>query len=245
LSGVLISAAPQSCIRSTPPRSSASLGAGYENDGRQQVGGYGSGRSGGRPTVESGLTLDLRRLFKTGWLRPGARTSGLLSWTTVNTGRETASVGFQSDLGEEGGYVQLHWTSTNRWTGEARQCENRITLTTSPQPFGGRRWFFMCPRTGENAAKLHLPSGAYTFASRKAYRLGYRCQRESPRDRSLSRAFALRGKIGGQGGIGDYIAKPKWMHRRTFDRAMEKIYRAEEIVDAHTDLLLDRLNRLR
>jgi hypothetical protein len=67
----------------------------------------------------------------------------------------------------------------------------RITLTTRPQPFGGRRWFFICPRTSENAMKLHLPSGAYTFASRKAYRLGYRSQRETPRDRSLSRAFAL------------------------------------------------------
>ena len=207
------------------------------------MGGYGSGRSGGRPTVESGLTLDLRRLFKTGWLRPGARTSGLLSWTTVNTGRETASVGFQSYLGEEGGYVQLHWTSTDRRTGETRQCENRITLTTRPQPFGGRRWFFVCPRTGESATKLHLPSGAYTFACRKAYRLGYRSQRESPRDRSLSRAFALRGKIGGEGGIGDLIEKPKGMHARTFERAMEKVYAAEEIVDAHCDLLLEWLRR--
>jgi hypothetical protein len=88
-----------------------------------------------------------------------------------------------------------------------------------------------------------LPSGAYTFASRKAYRLGYRCQRESPRDRSLSRAFALRGKIGGQGGIGDYIPRPTGMHTRTFERAMEKIYRAEEIVEAHSALLLDRLMR--
>jgi len=150
-------------------------------------------------------------------------------------------MGFRSDLGEESGYVQLNWTSTNRRTGETRQCENRITLTTRPQPFGGRRWFFICPRTGENATKLHLPSGAYTFASRKAYRLGYRCQRESPRDRSLSRAFAFRGKIGGKGGTGDYIEKPKGMHARTFERAMEKVYAAEEIVDAHCDLLLERL----
>ena len=207
------------------------------------MGGFGSGRSGGRPTVESGLTLDLRCLFKMGWLKPGARASGTLHWTVVSTGRETASVGFQSDLGEESGYVQLHWTSTDRRTGETRQCETRIALTTRPQPFGGRRWFFVCPRTGESATKLHLPSGAYTFASRRAFQLGYRCQRESPRDRSLSRAFALRGKIGGQGGIGDYIAKPKWMHRRTFERAMERINGAEEIVEAHTDLLLERLMR--
>jgi hypothetical protein len=209
------------------------------------MGGYGSGRSGGRPTVDSGLTLDLQRLFKTGWLKARARTSGLLRWTLVHTGEETASISFESDLGEVSGYVQLRWTSTNLRSGEKRQRENRITLTTSPQPFGGRRWFFVCPHTGENAKKLHLPPGADTFASRKAYRLGYRSQRESPRERSLSRAFALRGEIGGDGGIGDYIPKPKGMHARTFERAMEKVYAAEETVEAYTDLLLARLRRLR
>lgn len=39
-------------------------------------------------------------------------------------------------------------------------------LGARPQPLGGRRWFFVCPRTGESVAKLHLPSGAYAFASR-------------------------------------------------------------------------------
>jgi hypothetical protein len=209
------------------------------------VGGYGSGRSRGWSSVESSLTLDLQRLFKTGWLKVNVRTSGLLQWTLVRTGQETASVGFESDLGEQSGYVQLRWTSTDQRSGEKRQRENRIALTTSPQPFGGRRWFFVCPSTGENATKLHLPSGADTFASRKAYRLGYRSQRESPRDRSLSRAFALRAKIGSKGGICTCIDKPKGMHARTFKRAMERIYAAEKIVEAHADLLLDRLKRVR
>ena len=189
------------------------------------MGGYGSGRSGGRPTVESGLTLDLQRLFKSGWLKADARTSGLLRWTLVSTGEETASIGFESNLGQETGYVQLCWTSTIQRSGEKRQCENRITLTTSPQPFGGRRWLFVCPHTGDNATKLHLPPGADTFASRKAYRLGYRSQRESPRDRSLSRAFALREKISGKGGICTSIEKPKGMHARTFKGAWKKFTR--------------------
>src|SRR5262245_33915965 len=115
------------------------------------MGGYGSGRSGGRPTVEDSLTLNLPLLFKTGWLKPGARTSGTLRWSVVGTGEETASMGFEGYLGAEEGYIRLDWTSTNRRSGEKRQCENHITLTTTPQPFGGRRWWFMCPRMGHRA----------------------------------------------------------------------------------------------
>ena len=208
------------------------------------MGGYGSGRSGGRPTVEDSLSLNLPRLFKTGWLKQGAWTAGTLRWSIVGTGEEFASIGFEARLGEKDGYVRLHWTSTNRWSGEKRQCENRIELTTRTQPLGGRRWWFVCPRTGQLAERLHLPSGAYTCAFRKAYRLAYRSQRETPPDRALSGAFALRRKLGADGGVGDYVTKPKGMHWRTFERAMERIDRAEGIVDGHTVLLLDRLNRI-
>jgi hypothetical protein len=109
-----------------------------------------------------------------------------LRWSIVGTGEEIASIGFEARLGEKDGYVRLHWTSTNRWSGEKRQCENRIELATRAQPLGGRRWWFVCPHTGQLAERLHLPSGAYIFACRKAYRLAYRSQRETPRDRALS-----------------------------------------------------------
>jgi hypothetical protein len=46
----------------------------------------------------------------------------------------------------------------------------------------------------------------------------------------------LRGKLGGTGGIEGYIPKPKWS---TYDRKLEEILAAEEIVDAPT-LILDR-----
>jgi hypothetical protein len=207
------------------------------------MGGYRSGRSGGWPTVEESLTLKLLRLFETGWLKPGARTFGTLRWSIVGVDKETSSMGFEANLGEEAGHVRLDWTSTNRQSGETRQCENNIALTTRTQPFGGRRWFFVCPCTGQPVTKLYLPTGIYTFASRKAYKLAYRSQRETPRDRAFSRAFALRAKIGGKGGIGDYVAKPKGMHQSTYERAIERINGAEEIVQGHSVLLLDRLNR--
>ena len=83
----------------------------------------------------------------------------------------------------------------------------------------------------------------FTFASRQAYRLAYACQREQPHDRALRSAFKLRAKLGGDGGIGDYIPKPKWMRWPTFERAMARIDKAEEVVEAHTALLLDRLKQ--
>jgi len=42
------------------------------------MGGYGSGRQGGRPTVESGLTLDINRLLRQQNILPGQHVSSSL-----------------------------------------------------------------------------------------------------------------------------------------------------------------------
>jgi hypothetical protein len=57
------------------------------------------------------------------------------------------------------------------------------------------------------------------------------------------RAFKLRAKLSADGGIGDYILKPKWMRWRTYERATARIDKAEEAVEAHTAFLLDRLKQ--
>src|SRR5664279_1359170 len=155
------------------------------------MGGYGSGRSGGRPTTESGLTLSLSKLMRDGLFPPGRGWSGSIVWTNLNTGERVGSIGYESHLGEESGSVRLQYTTT-RWGGEKHQSDYWIQLETTPQPLGGRRWWFLCPRTGRRAAKLYLPNGALTFASRQAYRLAYRSQRETTYDRALRRAFKLR-----------------------------------------------------
>lgn len=209
------------------------------------MGGCRSGRSGGRPTVESCLTLDASHLVKTALLKPGATTEGVLRWTNVYTGHETDSMGFEARLGENEGSVRLQWTSNNLLNGERRRCESRVVLSTGPQPFGGRRWWFVCPRTGRRVMRLHLPPMGDTFASRAAHGLAYKSQRETPNDRDFSRAFALRWRIRDTGSIGQYIAKPKGMHWRTFRHAKERIDRAEAIVTMQLTAWLYRIQAAR
>jgi hypothetical protein len=205
------------------------------------MGGYGSGRTGGRATTDSGLTLTLSKLLRDQLFRPGCAWSGSLVWTNTTTGERIGSISYEAHLRQESGSVRLRY-STTRWDGGRRESDYWIELETTPQPFGGRRWWFICPRTGRRVAKLYLPNGATTFASRQAYRLAYRSQRETPYDRALRRAFKLHAKLGADGGIGDHIPKPKWMRWRTYDRHLEQIASAEEVIDGHLAAFLWKLD---
>jgi hypothetical protein len=197
------------------------------------MGGTGSGNYGGKPTVEAALKLDLHRLIRNGSLRPGARVTGSLTWTDTYSGKQTASIGYEATMGEESGWVRLRYTTTNHWNGEKIHHDYTVQLATTLQPFGGRRWWWVCPRRGDLVSKLYKPAGGAIFASRKAHRLAYRSQRQSPHDRAISQAFKRRQRLGADGGIGDPIDKPKGMRWATFDRKMQQIEAAEAICNAH------------
>ena len=68
------------------------------------MGGFGSGRYGGRPTVDGGLTLDLYKLIRDGLLRPS---SGTLTWTYVGSGERVASVPYHLTMGDQRGWMRL------------------------------------------------------------------------------------------------------------------------------------------
>ena len=86
------------------------------------MGGYGSGRSGGRPTVEHGLTLDLYRLLRLKAIAPGQSLGGSIVWIRVGTGERTASVGYEARLTGDSGRIRLHYARS--YGGES---EPRIT----------------------------------------------------------------------------------------------------------------------
>jgi hypothetical protein len=191
------------------------------------MGGFGSGNHGGRATVEDGLVLDLNRLIRLRMFKPGETSSGSIVWIEVYSGRKTAYIGYKAYLGQERGWARLSYTVTDGRSGGETHYDYCVELTTTPQPFGGRRWWWVCPRQGDLVSKLYMPSAGGTFASRKAHRLTYRSQREGPIDRARERALTLRRRLGSREGFDSFIPKLKGMRSRTFRRKLAQVRAAE------------------
>jgi hypothetical protein len=137
------------------------------------------------------------------------------------------SVGIRLDMSNLSAFVEpTHKTRDDR-EGD-RIITDRIHLTWTSPTYGGRRWWFQCPRTGRRTTKLFLPNGGWHFWSRQAYGLGYACQREDRFGRLQRRAAMLNRQLGGEGwGSWDTPpTKPKWTRWRTYERKYERWERA-------------------
>jgi len=172
------------------------------------MGGYGSGRQGGRVTIQgtASYVLNLRTLRG---LRPGTRGFGNIKWA------DGFVAGLTFTAGEYDAYFELeHETRSTREP--TRQVRYKVPLTWTEPQFGGRRWWWCCPISGRRCGCLYLPLGAIYFASRVTYRLAYQSQRETPSDRAWRKARKLHQRLGGDSeASGEYAPpKPKGMHWR-------------------------------
>lgn len=183
----------------------------------------------GRPTVESSITLDVRTLIRAG-LGPDCSQSGTLKWTWTNR-QPACEVAYEAILDEDTGLLHLaSITRFDRFGRPVRMIGQTIRLVATIPPYGGRRWWLVCPQTGRRVMKLHLPQGAQAFASRQAYRLGYAVQRESTSDQARRRARKARARIGGSPNLLDRLptTKPKWMRWATYWRHVDACRQAEQ-----------------
>ena len=154
------------------------------------MGGLGSGRRGGwaRPIVEDATPLDLDRLVRLNYIAPGIYRRGSLVWQNVNTGEDAGSVGYLTDTTESGqGRFDLSYCLGS----ERRPVECPIRLETSRPPFGGVRWWFVCPLSGRRVRKLYLHQGYDYFGSREALGLTYQSCREGFGPRAQRKADKL------------------------------------------------------
>lgn len=179
-------------------------------------------------TVEASKRLRASDLLKGVSPAPGMRLSGRTHWADGYTGRVTGEATFDVEIGEEGGTMRLRLALADA-AGELRAVgDQHVELVASPQPSGGQRWRFLCPRTGHRCEVLLCPSGASSFAGRQGWRLSYLSQRRCVKDRPLERARGIRMALGGSANMmHPFPPKPKGMWQRTYDRLRAKAGVAE------------------
>lgn len=193
------------------------------------MGGWNSGRSGGRPIAEQALRIDLAWMLRTGRAAEGSACWGTLSWNCG--GEPSGSIGYRSIM-DEPGMERLELTYTRGSGDKAEQVRQTIQLTSTRLHFGGKRWWMLCPYGGGRCGKLYLPNGGDRFASRKAWRLGYRSQRIAWHDKPFERLQRLQRKLGCTEGYEQFIRRPKGMWRRTFERHESRYWQINDDCDA-------------
>lgn len=207
------------------------------------MGGWGSGRHGGRPTADASFRIDLAWMFRSGFAKEGQHRTGTLHWTC--RGQESGSISYDAIMHEPG----KERLELSYWIGSGKDREHvrqTVQLCYTVPQFGGKRWWMLCPLKGIRVGKLYLPSGGGRFASRKAWRLGYYIQRVAKNQMACERLFALQKKLGCDQGLGAFPSRPKGMWRRTYKRHMERYWQLEEAAEAEFPLgLADIVNRPR
>lgn len=204
------------------------------------MGGYGSGRHNGRPTADESLFLDIAWMLSTGKAQVGLICSGTLGWS--ENGQPCGSISYRAVM-DEPGHERLE-LSYCRGQGENRQkFSQTIQLTFTRPHFGGKRWWMICPYSGQRAGKLFLPNGGDLFASRQVWRLDYHSQRIEGRDRPFEALFRLQKRLGCTQGWEQPIYRPKGMWHKTFDRLESRYWQLDALCTAQMCQLSDQISR--
>lgn len=157
------------------------------------MGGWGSGRTREHHLVDDALTLNLPLMLRRGLVKKGRSGRQMLRFRFG--GERCASIRLAYDLTDPyESWLRLNYTRTFHDGGRTR-VEQLIRLTYTEPNFGGRRWWMVCPSDGRRVAKLYLPPGGDTFASREEWRLVYRSQREEKMGRTLERLSRLKDRL--------------------------------------------------
>lgn len=156
------------------------------------MGGFGSGRYGGKLLCESCCWFDARR-----WAREGLLVAGKAFSVTWSNGSNINVQTYQ-------GRVELRYS----FNGQSNST-HAVRVLETPCNFGGTRYWFGCTRCGNRCAKLFLRNGR--FACRACQRLRYRSQSLDAIGRQHLAHGRLEAKLAQDGN------KPKGMHWRTYE----------------------------
>src|SRR5215831_14147974 len=118
------------------------------------MGGFGSGRGGGGPTVESALRLDIDDMMQWGGIRAFARLAGEIRFNFYG---DQIEVKFESRVCDPwNSWLRLQYSMAEYCTGEELEIDDQIYLAATRPHFGGLRWWFGCAQAVPAARRPSL-----------------------------------------------------------------------------------------
>ncbi len=169
-----------------------------------------------RRRIEDATVLDVGKLRSLGWLAQGVREG---AWRFEGRARAIGSLRAAID-GEHG---ELHMSFAG--------SSHVVGLECSAPPFGGRRWWLVCPISGKHASRLYFFPDQKEFRHREAVDppLSYPIQRTSGLNRALFLRNALASKVHDPSTLS---GKPRLMRWKTYLRLVAKERRLDDEVTA-------------
>ena len=170
---------------------------------------------GARTTCESCTSIDVRQWHRKGLLNPGQQ----FSWSWTRGGEPVGSIAVRVELDA----VVLNYRADSSGSGELKSVQQRVPIRLTACHLGGQRSWFVCSvhsngrYCGRRAAILY--GAGELFACRRCYNLSYASQQQTALHRGLEQSRKIRMRLGGSADLlGPFPARPKGMHRRTFQR---------------------------
>jgi hypothetical protein len=122
-----------------------------------------------RVCLQDGLKLDLNRLARKGFIKPGASIDARgIPWTHFYWGEIASEIISANMSGQSEGWLRI----------QLGNLDQRITLVARPRHFDGRQWYFVCPVMNGLATVAWKPCGATRFCSGQTWgrQVAYRSQ---------------------------------------------------------------------
>lgn len=166
--------------------------------------------------------------------------SGTITWTHGWSGNKN-SVGTEASTTDDEKYLRIHYTQTDNTTGEKKDFDYKIPLTTTPCNFGGHRYWFICPwykngvYCGRRVGTLYK-DGDY-FACRHCYELTYASRKENRNYKysPLFNALKIEMKIEA---LQEKIKRPYYAGKPT--KKQQRLFRLYRQLGYYSDLLKDK-----
>jgi hypothetical protein len=185
------------------------------------MGGIGSGRRATTADTDDCLRLTLADLRRSGALKRDLWARRERGWVELRTKREVGAVSIVADVDCR------RITIKGRAFGQL--IDQTLEVVAQPLPFGGERYFVLCPFTRRRCTVLYLPAGTNQFASARGWGVPY----ASTREREVARAYRRLDKAEER-----WLSLPKYTRKPTKERILRQLIVEADIVGRREDRMM-------